>query len=402
MGVTSLGNQDGGGGVPNQTQQPVPPTPASTPSVQSPYSTIIGMGNSYGTGQGATALHGHFAKIAAALGVPPAAFLNLSVSGSYVDGDNNAPAANGFATILQDIPATSGAAPYLANGQGTLYLIQFGLNEAAYFGATPNAINQFKSALRAVVSRARAGSTGVFEETHASVTLGGAGAWTEIGARTNNSGAGVTYTATNGNTVTITVPADFPGGTIALGVLAQAAGAGVHTVTVDGVAAGTVDTRTLAGTVAGKGAPNINAAILRINGLSPGAHTIVDTVSLITALAYFDYWQIESPSPPTVILFTHPRCTPAGYAVYTAGGFAFTPTDSMVQAYCAATHQLALEFDSNVMVVDSDQLFQANPAYFNAGFLPHPNDAGYSLLAAAGLQAIQSRGLWLPSLAGQA
>lgn len=364
----------------------------------SPFTAIGGDGHSWMYGDYATGLHGYLAKLGTMLGLTPT---NRGIPGAYVACDNQAPnlSGGGWVSTLQNLPRGNGGAPYLQ--ASSLEVVDFGQNDLAQFGGGATSMGQIKSAIRSILSRIRAAGTGVFEDTDSSVSYSG---FTSLSSTIINSGSSVHYASANGSTVTITVPSDFPGGTIALGLVAQYGITATHTFTVDGVAAGSLNTAGLAGLYTGKTNPNCNGVVQRFTNLAPGAHTIVDTVSAVGTIAYFDYWQVEAPEPPTILLLNQPRLLAAGYNVYTESGTPFTPTDAMVGQLNVALRQVAAEFDDKVIVVELDALMGANATYFattavGAPGPAHPNDAGHSLIATACLRAVQSRGIWLPAFA---
>ena len=256
-------------------------------------------------------------------------------------------------------------------------------------------------AVRAMISRIRAAATGVFEDQHSSVVLS-TSQWSGATQSTSNSGTTFVYSTVNGSTVTISVPADFPGGTIALGYQVQQGTSAAYTVTVDGLAAGNISTLGMATAVTNR-TNNGMAGIHRLTNVAPGAHTIVITTSSIVTAAAFDYWQIEAPNPPLVLLVGQPRLIAGGYQSYADFGNNFAVNDASVQQLNTAMMQLAAEFDSQVQFVPIDPLIGNNSAYFATGSHlnnVHPNDAGHSMIAAACYAAAQrSSGIWVPGLA---
>jgi hypothetical protein len=243
----------------------------------------------------------------------------------------------------------------------------------------------FKNALRTAVSRYRAG--GVFEaETNpgSSITYSGAGGadWTNVG---NNfeimSGSGYRNTGVNGATYTITTPADFPGGTVAVGIAFNAGNLATHTWTVNGSAAGSVS---------GTGQYASGRFIVhtkRFTGLAAGTNTIVGTVSGITGSAILDFWQIEAANPPAVLLPLANRFY--NYSLYGAptAPWTYLPTDTDRTQIDNAITAIKNEFDSSVITVDTDSVLTKSQQNFMADGA-HLNPLGNSKLAAQMYKAL--------------
>ena len=293
---------------------------------------------------------------------------NISRGGAVVSWDESATGTTsgdgGYARVLQKIKPTATQAPYLPmDGIG---VVEYGLNDTSYLGngvTTP-----IENGLRTVIARYLAGA--VFEDNDPSVSY--TGTWGTTGATRFNSGTSFTSTATNGDSYTISVPSDFPGGTIDIGLIAESNGnSGTYTFTVDGSAAGSVST-------SGQAASSHSTGMVyRITGLSSGAHTIVGTVSAVSGATHFDYWQIESEKPRIVLL-------PSSFRAYdystVFGGRPYTPTDSDITDLNNVKQSLASEFGSNVIYVDLDSAINKQQVNFSSDGV-HPNDRGYSLIA---------------------
>jgi hypothetical protein len=375
--------------------------PSSVGSANSsPFTMLEAAGHSWAAGVAATNSHGYAAKLATILGITITPGIlgqtSYAVGGSILASDNQSPAGNGFAWLLQTITRANGGSPW-APGSG-LVLIQHGANDLAKWGSGAGPISAIQSAMRVVLSRFRSAATGVFENNDATVVFGSGWAAYNGGANYFYSGTTCQYTSTNASTVTISVPASFPGGTIAIGTPALAAGGAIFSASVDGGTAITWDTRTISQAVASKAVvANVTGYVKRLTGLAAGAHTIIITVSSITSFAYFDYWEAETPDPPTILLLLQPRLTANGYTDL-GGGLG----DTDIQKLNVALLSLAAEFGPAVIPVHLDQLFGANAAYYTTtvGNREHPNDAGHSLIATACLAALQTaQGPWLPTLA---
>ena len=108
--------------------------------------------------------------------------------------------------------------------------------------------------------------------------------------------------STTGNTATITVPADFPGGEIDLLTLAYGGGTEWSTV-VDSGGAQVLDGT---GSAYGSNCSRGNLVVQRLTGLAAGTHTIVVTISAIDAgaTAIFGGWMVTAPELPLTVLCT--------------------------------------------------------------------------------------------------
>jgi hypothetical protein len=218
-------------------------------------------------------------------------------------------------------------------------------------------------AYRAVLCMERLGAR--FQSADASVsTVGG----TLQSANLIYTGDRVIGFNANGNTVTDVVPASFPGGEVDLFFIGSDTKGGILSFTVDGVAAGTLDIRTTTLKV-GK----FCLAVMRLPGLSAGAHTIVSTLSSMNVGGgpYHDSWGVLAPVPPLAIIN---GVTPTG-AKFTA--------PNRQTALNTALASLAAEFPAaEVKFYDRDALIpdQATfDAFMNDG--THPTDEGHGMLA---------------------
>lgn len=309
---------------------------------------------------------------------------NYAVGGSQVSEDNTGNSGNGggYPTVLNDLTNTRTSAPYNVNG--TTYLFGYGLNDLADFGTS--GLGAMDAAMQTVIARARAGA--VFEETSSNITYGSG--WALAGGFSKYvSGGAFEQTTTAGTTVTINVPADFPGGEVDFGGLAHS-GYGSLNFTVDGASAGSLNEGTNYQT------GYFNGVIQRFTGLSAGAHTIVGTTTS-TSTVVLDYWQIASPNPGLTIVVTNPKAY--GYHIYS--GWPYLPNDSEVDTLNTHLKNDAAAFDSNVIVADITNTLGKNPLYFNSDQI-HPNDEGHALIAAAIYKAISQANVPTQSLAVEA
>lgn len=204
-----------------------------------------------------------------------------------------------------------------------LFIPYWGVNDLATMTPT-DWPKRFINPMRMLVAKARC--AWVAEDNHTSFVRGpsggGANTWNNsIALSGTNSGFNVSGNGGSGqSTGTLNVPDDYPGTAINIAFIwGSNLGTNV-TVTVDGSSTGfTVNGLaqntwdfTLAGDQRGRGlvtsAPNItpivknNGGVMRLEGLSAGKHTIVFSTTDTAGDIYFDWWGIESPEPPLVIM----------------------------------------------------------------------------------------------------
>lgn len=325
-------------------------------------------GHSIAWGYGSSNLNNRFTGVLA--GMLHAGEINHAVSGSILAWDDNSPNPGGYYNVFKNVKNNRTSAPYQSNtGIG---IIDYGLNDIGNIGSTYRA--PFKNALKTTIARYRAGA--IFRETSSSVVFGGSGN-VDTGAAGIFSNDTAEQLTANGATITITIPSDFPGGSIDLVFFGNTSGGGaVNTFTLDGVANGTLDTRnTNASTNRATPVP------YRITGLSAGSHTIVDTLSSMSTAEYFNYWQIESPNPRPVYVLNQQK-------VLTYAGWAIPFTDTDVNNINSDIQTVVNSFDSSVVYVDVDSAINKQAKYFYADGV-HPNDLGYGLIGQTVYSAIQ-------------
>jgi hypothetical protein len=179
-----------------------------------------------------------------------------------------------------------------------LYLMWFGNNDLAaspITSATSHLKERFLAPARLSIARFRCAE--IFEDTHTSCVYGGT--MTQIFSTATASGGSARQYAALNSTVTIHTPENFPGGVIDLGFIfggTTGATPPVLTFTVDGVAAGTLSPPSVY-TATFNGMPK------RFTGLAAGRHTIVAQITTMgTGTVYFDWWGVEAPDPPVVLV----------------------------------------------------------------------------------------------------
>jgi hypothetical protein len=338
------------------------------------HSYVEGVGaGDYSAGDNGTTSNKKFVTLlAAALGLP---LRQGGVSGTQLTYSN----ARSWVKILQTINAPIGF-----TRRPAIYMNMWGINDLNVRDNTTAALAGFVHDLRTVISRQRAGA--VMEETDGSFSYGSG--WTSSTGVVECSGTSTKYTTTEGATYTITTPADFPGGTLAIGITSRntngAAGTGaVHTAVVDGVAQAALDARNYH-----TGASGTMGCVYRIKNLTAGAHTIVVTVTSVLLLTQVDYWQWETSGPdaPLVLLPLQPY--PVDYSAYSSGTI---PTDAGVDALNGIITSVAAEFDSRVITVDLSAMNKV-AAMFATDKL-HPSTQGHRFIYSQLLAAVRNAGV---------
>jgi acetyltransferase-like isoleucine patch superfamily enzyme len=273
------------------------------------------------------------------------------------------PGDGGYARTLQRFTRTADLHEEL---EDLTCVVCHGVNDLAILG--PQNLTPFEHALRTVISRHRA--CAVFEEEHPSVRL--SAGWTAREADGPDcSGSGVVETASAGETVTIAVPEEFQGGAIALGFVAPPEGGALHRFTVDGADSATLDTRGI--TALG----HRNGAVARLTDLSPGSHQIVCRVLDAAGSTAFDYWQVESSGPPSVLL---PLAPPNRNAdVYS--DWPHNPIQESIDAANDLIRAVASEFGRWVIPVEIAPALERDELWADDG--RYPNDEGHAAIARA-------------------
>lgn len=184
-------------------------------------SKIIAYGHSFITGGGVT--HPDRQYITQLAGLLRGDLVDLGVGGSQAAHDESWPkrtdteGQGGWAHVLQNELIYRTTQPYMA--AMNIPLLHYGHNDVQYHShdATGAPRTTWKHAMRTIMSRCV--SAKVYEETDATVVFGG-GTWQPVILDTKrNSGTGYRVIPANNATFTITLPADFDGGPIAVGIL---------------------------------------------------------------------------------------------------------------------------------------------------------------------------------------
>ena len=255
-----------------------------------------------------------------------------------------------------------------------LAVVYYGINDLAKLG--PSNMGPLTRSLQAIYSRLNA--VGIYEDTHASVAYSTGWSDNSVTPSSTYYASGNSYktcTTSSSRHFTITVPSDFPGGTVAISFLTNPSGhGGSFDFTVDSVASGSLDARNAQSKDHTTG---LNGAwtpsVKRITGLSAGSHTIVVTVTNVNTIAIFDCWWIESQVAPLIISPLMHRCN--DYSAYAGGPY--TPTDSTVTTELNNAIIAASSGFTNVVNVATDDIVNKQASYLSDGLHLSAKAMGY-------------------------
>jgi lysophospholipase L1-like esterase len=336
------------------------------------------------------------------LQIPLSNWTNSAVNGSKVTWSGTAGNAlmhgGGWTTAFHQMqinPLRTG--PYSAFGGATLLL--WGLNDLGHMSNTTQTRTAYKEAMRAVISRARAGV--VRPHTDASIAYG-AGFTSVAAVDASTLGTIRRATTTTTATITITIPADYAGEVIGLGFLGKPGTSG-GTITFSGTAGltGTFSTSNIT-----PSAPITNSAyVAATNGhiamvkrytapVTGATQTIICTVTAVDAgspqIDFDSYW-LEARAAPPVIVCNIAQIPLAGQtATYTAWTTA-QPTqanrDADVASWNTALTEVQAEFDSMVQIADCASALNPVTGLFGSDNL-HPNEYGAARQVDAIMDAI--------------
>ena len=307
----------------------------------------------------------------------PIPYRNIAANGSVCcwDQDTTTHAAgNGYAKYLQTIKRptwpTLGDLPL---GDRNLHLFNWALNDLSilgYLNPTP-----MVEAHRTVVCRAR---QSVFcEHTDASIAYGTG--WTTVTATNFNSGPGYRTCNANGRTVTLTIPAIYQGDPLDILYIVKSTDAATITVAITGATTRT-DTHILdAASQANVAYGAYNGVTRRLTGLNPGAHTITLTFNGVTGTPGFNGYGVEAVKPPKVLVTGAVR--QPNYYFQLFASVPYQPTDDSFPPWNAALAALVAEFDTQVVLLDMDQVTNKNPDLVQSDGC-HPSPAGVQVYAA--------------------
>lgn len=313
---------------------------------------------------------------------------NHCVTGAQVT--NQGRAQGGYARMLQECVKSTRTKPYAASGGGAI--LCWGINDIGISGNSTQIQAAYKSAMRTCVSLWRAAS--IKQDSDATITYG-AGFTQATGTQDFTFGSTIhRATATTGATVTITLPADYNGQTIAACFIG-AAGAFGGTGSWSGTASFATGTLSTSGIM-----PSTShcPVIQRFKGTAADAgKTLVFTATSVDSGGEIDFngWWIEADNPPPVIVCNIPRLLTAGYAGYNTWTSSQSGADADIANFNAQLTALQLEFDGQVQIANLDAAMDkdlANPpgiATLYATDGVHPNEYGAARCADAILSAVR-------------
>jgi hypothetical protein len=355
------------------------------------YSQVEASGDSFTFGSGGSDGIGMTERTAGLLGGLPVT--NRAVGGAVASWSQSAPAGGGvgdggYVKVANDLgrrATSTGGAPYLS--KSSLVLNHYGFNDcfvatASGDGTAQQALPALTHAHRRIISNYLA--VQLHGITDPSWTLGSG--WAYQGASLYAlEGACIANANATASPLTIAVPADFPGGTVAVAGFAFNGDVGTASFKVDGGTAQTLNLATIPSPLAGKA----TGWVKRLTGLAPGAHTIAISGTGIAGqfgLAV-DTWWIEAPEPPTVLVVGCPKFHSSIGAPYiTASGQGYRSVATLnaaMDALNAALVSLAAEFGPTVRFVDIDTSFGRQAVMFSSEDKLHPSDLGHATIAAA-------------------
>lgn len=358
------------------------------------FSRVECFGHSYGAGYllAAPATSRAIAKLTRALvsggSNEQESFFNMAVSSARLLAATTGAgvAAGGWTKIGANLTRSRLTAPDLPGSQ--LGVLWYGINDITEMSVaqrTKYLPHGFRYGISQFLLSRR------FENDHASVSYDAAWNGPFNATTAYSTGGSVHRVTAAGSTAvaTISVPADFPGGTVAVGMVVATNGGAVLTYAADGSPQGSIDTTDLTFQMGG-----LNTAVpivKRITGLAPGAHTITVTVTggLVANAPQFDWWGIEVPMArsPLVLVCNQPRIAPAGYAQYASRPFPIAHAD-IDQLNSIIASVVAEYANPRVKVVDLTHLgYPTQPTYWLSEGL-HLNELGHVMAAVAQLDAV--------------
>ncbi len=95
-----------------------------------------------------------------------------------------------------------------------------------------------------------------------------------------------------------------------------------------------------------------NGVVLRLTGLPAGTRSIELTATEVSGGIQLDYWQVEADPPPLVLLLEQYRLMQ--YELYRGWPADPVTDDHILEVLNPATRAVAAEFDSSVLLVDTD------------------------------------------------
>lgn len=306
---------------------------------------------------------------------------NCAVTGSRLI--QQGAAQGGYARFFQLVRKVGFGAPYVSQDGGLI--LGWGINDLGKSGSGATYLSAYKDALRAVVSRWRAGS--IRENTDATISYG-AGFTLASSSREWTSGNDYrTATTTTSATFTITIPSDFTGTPLVICYNGIVNGG---TVTYSGTAGitGTFSTSAIIPSAELSHCPRIHR-IKTLTAANAG-QTIIGTVTALDASGSVDfdcYW-IEAENPGPVIIGDIAKMNSLGYSGFTVlSGNSVATNDGLVDTWNAGIYAVRDEFDSMVQMAYWDQAIGKDASKLWSIDGVHPNEKGSGVLADAMLAA---------------
>jgi hypothetical protein len=265
---------------------------------------------------------------------------------------------------------------------GGVHSLFYGINDVNSLGNTSTLLEPVRQAFRTAISRLRAGA--IFESEGGAFNYSASGAdWTTVATANASSGASYKQTTINAAAYNIVVPADFPGGTLAIGIVALSGvgNGGKHTTSSLG-ASRSIDaysSRTGSAT----------HFVWRLTDLPAGGRSIYVTVSGIVGATSVDYIQWEAPNERSPLILLHRQPYPVDYSAYGAVAPG-PPTNAGVDALNQIISEVAAEFGDRCLVVNHASM-NGVVGMFVADKL-HPSDLGNFTIAANAITAIETAG----------
>jgi len=340
-------------------------------------------GHSYwdGTSGAVDVSGGPDVMFANALGLDPHGIVNQAVSGSRLTIEGRQQ--GGFARVLATRDPNMGrAAPYVGNDGGAIF--GWGINDLGFGSRDANHRAMYAHTLRALISFWRASvvyDDATFIGTRTTYSSG----WNQVPWSEEWTIGGTTHDATTaGPTITLTLPDDYDGETVAVCFHANFIGYG-GTVTFGG-------TTGVSGSLYTGAQTDLSHGIMvhRFTGLTSAdaGKTITVTVTSVdtSGMVSFCGWWLESKTPPPVIVANIAKLPNAGYSKYPGWSGTEQQRDSQVDQFNQVIRDVVAEFDQMVQVADIDAALNKDPKLFWDNL--HPNEAGNAKIADALLDAL--------------
>lgn len=301
---------------------------------------------------------------------------NLAIAGSRATVEGAAQ--GGWATMIRSINKLPGkTSPYTSSDGGLL--ICTGINDLGTLGgATAQNQTAFGHAIRFMISRWRAST--IFEDTASQITYGAS--WTAETGKFDISSSGTErFSATTANAFTFTIPADYNGETIAVGLIGRAGvNGGVVTWSGTSGVSGTTSTDNIMALANLSNCPVVKR-FTTLTSANAG-QTIIGTVTTNNGLVYIDSIWLEALEAPPVVVCDIPRLTAAGYSTkYSSWNAApaLGSCDADVAAFNTVITNVKGEFDGMVQIAGIDAVLNKVATLFVDGL--HPNERGAALIA---------------------